>query len=146
MTATLEEFQQAFKTEALEVYTNDSWTWSVRPQQPTLGASVLSMKRFAARLSEMTEKEARDLRDAVTVMEGALQKTFGFEKFNYLMLMMVDDHVHYHCIPRYSGEKTHDGQAFPDTGWPKFPDLAADVTGGDDAALASIVGELRKNL
>lgn len=145
-TATLQEFQYAFETEALEVFRNASWTWSVRPQQPTLGASVLSLNRFATRLAEVTEQEAKDLRDIVVVMEKTLQKTFGFEKFNYLMLMMVDDHVHYHCIPRYGAAKDFGGTVFADTGWPKFPDLGADATGGDSGALGAIAAELRDNL
>ena len=28
----------------------------------------------------------------------------AYERINYLMLMMVDPHVHFHVIPRYSGE------------------------------------------
>ena len=146
MSQTLEEFRQAFKTETLEVYSNESWVWSVRPQQATLGASVLSMRRFATRLSEMTEQESVDLRDAVFRLETALQKTFGFEKFNYLMLMMVDDQVHYHCIPRYAEEKQFRGLPFPDCGWPKFPDLTVDCTKGDENLLQAIASDLRSNL
>lgn len=146
MTTTLEEFRDAFQTSELLVYANESWTWSVRPQQSTLGASVLSLNRFAARMSDLTEREALDLRDALTKMEAGLRSAFGFEKFNYLMLMMVDDHLHYHCIPRYSQPKDFGGRAFPDTGWPKFPALGDDAASGDQAVLKAIAEHLKKTL
>ena len=39
------------------------------------------------------------------------------------MLMMVDPHVHFHVIPRYSEARQWDGIAFPDAGWPGPPRL-----------------------
>lgn len=52
------------------------------------------------------------------------------------MLMMVDRDVHFHVIPRYEGERVHDGIAFPDKGWPGQPDLASAVDLGADGAAA----------
>ena len=39
---------------------------------------------------------------ATADLEGALRATFDHQKINYLALMMVDPHVHFHVIPRYS--------------------------------------------
>jgi diadenosine tetraphosphate (Ap4A) HIT family hydrolase len=39
------------------------------------------------------------------------------------MLMMVDPHVHFHIIPRYSQRREHEGTSFADSGWPGLPDL-----------------------
>jgi diadenosine tetraphosphate (Ap4A) HIT family hydrolase len=39
-------------------------------------------------------------------------------KINYLMLMMVDPHVHFHVLPRYEGDRSHGGIEVVDAGWP----------------------------
>ena len=44
---------------------------------------------------------------------------------NYLMLMMVDPHVHFHVIPRYAKPRRFADIDFPDSGWPGQPNLAA---------------------
>ena len=58
------------------------------------------------------------------------------------MLMMVDREVHYHVLPRYANDQTHDGEVFFDPGWPAAPDLSAGPELEGDA-LARIVQELR---
>ena len=75
-------------------------------------------------------------------IKAALAKAVGYAKFNYLMLMMVDPHVHFHVIPRYKGSREWPkGEAsareFVDVGWPKAPDLghAVALEGDDLAAL-----------
>ncbi|HZU51781.1 MAG TPA: hypothetical protein VE968_07895, partial [Sphingomicrobium sp.] len=45
------------------------------------------------------------------------------ERINYLMLMMLDPHVHFHVIPRYSEPRTWNGVEFVDEGWPGPPRL-----------------------
>ena len=50
-----------------------------------------------------------------------LRRLVAYEKINYLMLMMVDRDVHFHVIPRYAGERVHEGVSFPDAGGPPFP-------------------------
>jgi diadenosine tetraphosphate (Ap4A) HIT family hydrolase len=80
-----------------------AWSWSVRPAQATLGAGVLSLNRYAARFSDVTAAEMADLAALLTKLEQALQSAFAYEAINYLMLMMVDKHVHFHVIPPLSG-------------------------------------------
>ena len=38
--------------------------------------------------------------------------------------MMVDPHVHFHVIPRYSSPRDFEGCACGDPGWPKTPELS----------------------
>ena len=57
-------------------------------------------------------------------IENVLKKLFKYDKINYLMLMMVDNEVHYHVIPRYENDILFEGQKFTDTGWPGMPDLS----------------------
>ncbi len=63
---------------------------------------------------------------------------------NYLMLMMVDKHVHYHIIPRYSETKTFLGREWKDSGWPAIPNLNAEVE--EMSVLLNIKKEFEINL
>jgi diadenosine tetraphosphate (Ap4A) HIT family hydrolase len=67
-----------------------------------------------------------------------------YERINYLMLMMVDPHVHYHVIPRYSTSRTFNGVEFVDAGWPALPQLGGGVA-TDDALRDALVVHFRAN-
>jgi hypothetical protein len=60
-------------------------------------------------------------------IEAALTRSVDYAKINYLMLMMVDPHVHFHVIPRYEGERSAAGLTITDAGWPGQPDLGSAV-------------------
>ena len=47
----------------------------------------------------------------------------AYEKINYLMLMMVDPHVHFHVFPRYAGSRMIEDVTVDDSAWPGPPDL-----------------------
>ena len=79
---------------------------------------------------------------AITAIEAALGEAIGYAKINYLMLMMVDPHVHFHVLPRYEGERSACGVTVRDAGWPKAPALGRG--GGLDAAqIAALSAWLR---
>lgn len=99
------------------------WVVLVRPAQVTLGSLILAAKSDVAAYSELPDGVFAEQAAAVRAIEAALQKFCGFERINYLMLMMVDREVHFHVIPRYSGSRDWDGLAFPDAGWPGPPQL-----------------------
>ena len=71
-TRTLEEFKAKFRVEELKILENRSWTWSVRPGQPTLGAGILSLNRHAGKFSDVTGEEMKDLADLVGTSRHAL--------------------------------------------------------------------------
>jgi diadenosine tetraphosphate (Ap4A) HIT family hydrolase len=110
------------------------WLTLVRPKQPTFGSLVLVCKDEARAFSDISAAAFADLQVAVTAIEALLRKTVGYEKINYLMLMMVDPDVHFHVIPRYAGERSYDGASFPDAGWPGPPALAQAVDLGAEGA------------
>ena len=62
---------------------------------------------------------------ATADLEHALRTTLDFRKINYLALMMVDLHVHFHVIPRYSESREFEGTACPDVTWPRPPDVTS---------------------
>ena len=80
--------------------------------------------------------------EAMRRIERALRDFTGYAKINYLMLMMVDPHVHAHVIPRYEGSRQFEGVDFPDAGWPKLPDLGTAVALDEDQ-IASLVTALK---
>jgi len=137
-------FQEKFRLSELVIAETELWRWSVRPDQSTVGAGVLSAKRALEAFSEITEEESADLGKIVKLIERTLKKTFSYNRINYLMLMMVDFHVHFHVIPRYDRDIDFAGITWKDKGWPTPPILDADPVGDD--TLFAIRDELKNNI
>jgi len=105
----------------------DHWVVLLRPAQPTLGSLVLAAKSDATAFGDLPGAAHAELKTVTTAIEAALTRAVGYAKINYLMLMMVDPHVHFHVIPRYEGERSAAGLAIADAGWPGQPDLGSAV-------------------
>ena len=114
---------EKFGGEASRYVSNDHWVVQVRPRQCTLGASVLIARRHALSLSGLSGPELAAFGAAVDELERRLRAAFGYDKINYLMLMMVDSHLHFHVLPRYAKTRSFGGFEWPDPGWPKRPEL-----------------------
>ncbi|MEG8220166.1 HIT family protein [Sphingomonas sp. HH69] len=104
------------------------WVVLLRPAQPTLGSLVLAAKSDATAFGDLPAEAHAELKAVTGAIEAALQAAVGYQKINYLMLMMVDPHVHFHVLPRYEGERSGGGMTVRDAGWPGQPDLSAAVT------------------
>ena len=139
-TPAFEAFAAKFRLAELEVRRYRHWTWSVRPMQGTLAASVISLNRPAVAWAEVDAGENAGLSQVVGDMEAVIRRQFTFDKINYLMLMMVDEHVHFHVFPRYSGERQFGGRPWIDPTWPKPPDQQAGDVGSE------ILSALRETL
>lgn len=122
----LTAFREKFRIAELRILDTAHWTWSVRPAQPTLGATVLSLRRHAAAFADLSQAEMADLATAIACVEGATRAAFRNDKINYLMLMMVDPHVHFHVLPRYASPPRFAGRDWPDSSWPGPPSLGAE--------------------
>jgi diadenosine tetraphosphate (Ap4A) HIT family hydrolase len=142
MAQTLAEFRAKFRVDALRLYANDGWTVSLRPAQCTLGACVVGINRPCLSLGDISPDEALGLADAAGWFERTVRRAFGADKVNHLALMMVDDQLHFHALPRYGGERRVDDHVFTDPGWPKVPDLAH-ANPSDDAALQQVMAAMR---
>ena len=101
------------------------WAVVLREQQVTLGSLVLCAKSDATAFSDVPAGAFAELHSAVSDIERALAAAFSYDKINYLMLMMVDPHVHFHVVPRYAKTREFGGVSFADAGWPGVPDLGA---------------------
>ncbi len=143
MTTTLAEFHEKFRVRELEIARTDHWTWSLRPAQPTLGAGILSLNRFATSFGDLSTQEAGDLAGITCTLEAALRGFAAPARMNYLMLMMVDAHVHFHVLPRYDDVRVQAGQEWTDPAWPGPPVLGDDANLGGDASLLVIRDSLR---
>src|SRR5688572_6201006 len=79
------------------------WLVLLRPDQPTLGSLVLAATGAFTALPDVPPEGFAELRGVVQDIEASLGRTVRYERINYLMLMMVDPHVHWHVVPRYEG-------------------------------------------
>lgn len=125
------------------VFETDRWSVQVRPQQPTLGALVLVCKEPAQAFSDLSPQAFSELKTVVESVESLLRRFVGYERINYLMLMMVDLDVHFHVLPRYEGDRSYDGLTFTDAGWPGQPKLDQAVALDADA-VRRLAGALRE--
>ncbi len=122
----------------------EHWVVLLRPEQVTAGCLVLACKEDVTSLGQITSAAGTELPGVVAAIETALSATYGPEKFNYLALMMVDPHVHFHVIPRYARAVEVAGSTIPDPGWPKQPNLAAAATLTADQ-MDQMLGDLKSN-
>jgi diadenosine tetraphosphate (Ap4A) HIT family hydrolase len=106
----------------------EHWMVLLRPAQPTLGSLILAAKSEVTAFGDLPAEAHAELKLATAAIERALGQFVGYAKLNYLMLMMVDPHVHFHVIPRYDGTREWNGHGFADVGWPKVPELGSGLT------------------
>ena len=100
------------------------WAVLLRPQQITLGSLIVACMDDVRAWPAMPSAAFSELKTITSELEGTLRLTFRHDRINYLMLMMVDPHVHFHVIPRYSSPRIFDGKEFVDEAWPGPPHLA----------------------
>jgi diadenosine tetraphosphate (Ap4A) HIT family hydrolase len=123
MNATIEKFGWP----ATLVKEFEHWVVLLRPAQPTLGSLVLATKSDLCAFGELPAEAHAELKAVTQAIEAALGPFARYAKINYLMLMMVDPHVHFHVIPRYEGAREWGGLTFTDAGWPAVPLLGEAV-------------------
>ena len=102
----------------------EHWAVLLRPSQVTLGSLVLAAKCNATAFGELPDGAHAELAQVTAQIEATLSEAIGYDRINYLMLMMVDPHVHFHVLPRYEGDRTFGDIRIADAGWPGPPDLA----------------------
>lgn len=123
----------------------EHWVVLLRPAQPTLGSLILAAKSSATAYGDLPQEAFAEQGRIVAAVERGLRSFCGYERINYLMLMMVDPNVHFHVIPRYSEPRDWDGTSFPDVGWPGPPDLKSAVPLQQEQ-ISRMADELRSQL
>lgn len=119
------------------------WVVLLRPQQVTMGALILAAKGPSTAFSDLSADAFAEMHVVIQAIEKTLRAAFRPDKMNYLMLMMVDPHVHFHVLPRYAAPRTFEGTECLDPGWPGPPNLAAEshLTSSHTKSLTSYLSE-----
>lgn len=120
------------------------WVVLLRPAQVTLGSLVLAAKSEATAIGDLAPEAFAELKQATSDIAAALSAAVQPERTNYLMLMMVDPHVHFHVLPRYQGERSGAGLSITDGSWPGPPDLGKAVK-LDDGQIALLADWLERH-
>lgn len=117
------------------------WCVLLRPAQVTLGSLVLICKEGATQLADISDGAFVEMKQVVGDVETSLKGFRQWNKINYLALMMVDPHVHFHVIPRYDQDQEFAGTVFRDAGWPAVPQLGEAVVPASE-----VFGQLLEDL
>lgn len=104
-----------YKNGFLKEYTH--WYLVVSFLQHTPGSFIILARREVEKFSDMTPEELAELIVVMKTMEGALQKTFQPDRFNYLQLGNAYYNLHFHGVPRYATARTFDGKEFVDVNY-----------------------------
>ena len=120
----MQKILDTFDCENLLIKEYANWYLLLRAEQFTIGSLVLIEKSFKTKYSDIPKESFLEFGLIVREIESALSNLFSYSKINYLMLMMKDDEVHYHIIPRYSGDVTFESVDFKDFGWPRLPNFS----------------------
>ncbi len=99
----------------------DNWVILFRPKQVTVGSLVLVCKEDVSSLQAMSKDSFIEMQRAVKDIEFFLRDILCASKINYLALMMVDNHVHFHVIPRYQDCVIINEKKYYDRDWPGPP-------------------------
>ncbi len=127
MNATLQKF--GYPAGLVREYRH--WAVLLRPAQVTLGALVLAALSNATAFSALPPAAFAELHQVTGDIESGLARFQPHDRINYLMLMMVDPHVHFHVLPRYAVAPQFAGETFADAGWPGPPDLKSATALGE---------------
>ena len=119
MNSTLKKFN--YPNSLIKEYNN--WYLLLRPEQVTFGSMILIEKSSKKNLSKIPAKSFLELKKITNKIERLFLKRLKFNKMNYLILMMVDPHVHLHIIPRHKKNIVFNKKSFKDFGYPKPPNL-----------------------
>ncbi len=119
----------------------DYWYWLLRPEQVTLGSSILITKEYYSKYSDLTREHFLEFEKIIKEVEKTLGKAFNYDKMNYLMLMMVDPSVHYHAIPRYAEPIVLNETQYFDKGYPGLPDLSS-INTASNTDIVSLLSEM----
>lgn len=118
-----------------------NWKVMLRPRQVTMGSMILACTEEVSSISKLSSESAQQIPIAIGKIERMLEETLGPQKINYLALMMMDPHVHFHVIPRYETPKEIFGLVSEDHGWPMGPQLGkvTDLADDQEAQLLSLL-------
>ena len=127
------------------VLQNDFWTLVLNENQATLGRVFFALNRHETDIARLSDAEVLSLWAFVRETKSALAALFAPDHFNFMFLMNLTPHVHFHIFPRYAGSREFHGQTFTDSFYGDHYDPAESRTLDTDAE-AELISVLRRAL
>jgi len=114
------------------IHEYNDWVVMLRPAQVTIGSLVLACKLEIDSIGKVPADAFAEMATVTADIESSLGEVFQHDKINYLLLMMVDKHVHFHVLPRYASSRSLNGAEYEDSSWPGPPDVTQSLKVTDD--------------
>jgi len=127
------------------VLANDHWTLVLNENQATLGRAFFALDRHETDIAALTEDELASLWTFLRETKQALIALFAPDHFNYMFLMNLTPHAHFHIFPRYAAPRDFAGQAWADSRFGDHYD-PAESRAVDDATMDVLVSALRHEI
>ncbi len=121
---------------------DDYWVAALNENQATLGRVYFVLKRHETDIAQLTVEEQASLWRQVAAVKAGLSTLFEPDHFNYMFLMNLVGHAHFHIYPRYAGPRTFAGLTFTDPHFGGHYDPAAERR-LEDGVRDSLVEALR---
>ncbi len=112
------EFAGRFSKPELMIKQGKFWSIIFREGTTTLGNCIIICNRQCPTFSDLTAEEMAEFPELVRWYETKIKSLYGAVKFNYLAMMMKDEFVHFHMIPRYDKPVERYGLVWVDSEWP----------------------------
>lgn len=113
------DFAGRFSKPELLIKQGKYWSIVFRESTTTLGNCVIICNRQCSSMGELTPVESAEFPDICKWYEDKIKRLYNCEKFNYVAMMMKEEFVHFHVIPRYSKPVEKYGLTWIDEDWPK---------------------------
>lgn len=100
----------------------EHWIASVADSQQLLGYLNVSLREHKENLTDLTNDELLEFREVCRELQGALDKLFQPDRYNYQQMGNMTRHVYFHLIPRYQHPRLFEGRQFIDERYGKLPE------------------------
>lgn len=124
---------------------NDFWTLVLNENQATLGRVFFALNRHETEVSALSDAEVLSLWAFIRETKTTLSALFAPDHYNFMFLMNLTPHVHFHIFPRYVQPVEFAGQSFADSRYGDHYD-PAENRALDAAAEEQLVAALRHAL
>lgn len=113
------EFAGRFSDPELVIKQGKYWSIIFREGTTTLGNCILILNRECKTFGELLPEEMTEFPQMCKWYEEKIKTLYGAVKFNYIAMMMKEEFVHFHLIPRYDKNVEKYGIVWVDEDWPK---------------------------
>lgn len=135
------EFAGRFSKPELMIKQGKFWSIIFRESTTTLGNCIFICNRECPTFSNLTSEEMAEFPELCKWYEDKIKTLYGAVKFNYVAMMMKEEFVHFHVIPRYDKKIEKYGLIWEDIDYPKGTKLGKIEI--DESVKQLIINDLR---